>query len=1188
MALSLLENLDSLNPQVALSDFTTQLSQPETIFSKVKPQLPNFAEFKDKLNLPNLDLSDIQNKILSVPLSPNELRTELTVKFNSLTTMNLESLSAAIPLPSAETFKNVDLIGEVKSTMESLTQDLSFNLDMGDLPPVVSSMFGEFNEVLNRVEMLPTRTFNALLKIFENLLEKLSNPDELLSQLGSASLSSIFNQQIIALTEKLPSQAIKSLETNINQRREYLAEYQAILNELADPSNLDESTMKELRQKLRQFSVKIEKNEEKIQTAITNLNTFTIESFTTAINQLSQVAATEQNTLPLLPLFEQIQTYLDTINDKVADITAKLRQFTQQIPQLIDTAISKAEELATQATTAITQTIDTGKQVLNQVKDFLSDAIRQIKEFIDQVCAEAINLIKPVKQVCNQASTFLVQNIDTIAGQIQTTTEQLRSAIGEVNGKIETHLNREALEFKINQLLDKVSQVLDSPQVNQVLQEAEDGLKIMTDSLEKVSLKPAFKAVLDKTSDVEKKLRKVDVSKFSAPARGALKVGTLVIKQVDIRGIVNPELKEAFAEILEPIENVVVLIEGEANKITDKIEAFQPGTLIEQFVQPYLDIAVEKINEYKPSILLQPVKDFYHQMLEKMDAINPQHLIDKLEELYQKLVKVIESLSPTIITDFLNKQLQTVTQTLDNIPVEALVQKVTEGLNQVDKLMDTVGLADVLQTDLWLTLEKILSFSFTGTIKKIEALRDRVIQKINPITKQQLNTTLKQLEEAIIDYVETQRQANIGFDLSSLQAAESEYAPVMAETQTQWEEKKALLAQYNPSPELRVYYQDLVERLQKIYDKLNATKPNQINQQVEQLLRDNLDRLKPNKPERRKLNENFNSQQILDNFKHILPEELNRQLITPLTNLLTSLDKLISQPRAVLGDIKLTIQKVDEAPRKLAEVLRNLATNLGNQIRDSINAVKTTVSSLVGEVVTALEDTYNNVVNTVKTLSPHRILNRFEESDFLNFDNFLQKLAQSQDGIAAYIKSRMTENTQSLLSVNEPGTKLAVIRDLNNLLLDESLYTSDRFQGVTLSSEAQKLAKGNYRNNIVHFNRVLVESIYSGELIMNVESIFPYLQNKLAEIYPQKIVDELDKLHERIVQLIQDMLKAVASALDGQYQKKIVKKSEALRQAIKNLFQGLKNRLKQIQAELDIGLEDVADAFDRLLNAIPV
>ncbi|NEQ16753.1 MAG: hypothetical protein F6K44_24505, partial [Moorea sp. SIO3E2] len=67
-----------------------------------------------------------------------------------------------------------------------------------------------------------------------------------------------------------------------------------------------------------------------------------------------------------------------------------------------------------------------------------------------------------------------------------------------------------------------------------------------------------------------------------------------------------------------------------------------------------------------------------------------------------------------------------------------------------------------------------------------------------------------------------------------------------------------------------------------------------------------------------------------------------------------------------------------------------------------------------------------------------------------------------------------------------------------------------------------------------------------------------------------------------------DIPEAVGDALDSQYQQEVVKKTKDLREAINKLFAELRQRLEALKSELDIGLEDVADSFDRLLNALPV
>jgi hypothetical protein len=116
----------------------------------------------------------------------------------------------------------------------------------------------------------------------------------------------------------------------------------------------------------------------------------------------------------------------------------------------------------------------------------------------------------------------------------------------------------------------------------------------------------------------------------------------------------------------------------------------------------------------------------------------------------------------------------------------------------------------------------------------------------------------------------------------------------------------------------------------------------------------------------------------------------------------------------------------------------------------------------------------------------------------------------------------------------------------------------------------------------------LLEAAYPGEIVMNLEAIFPYFKDKLGEIYPEAIVEKLDILHQNILQLIKDIPQALGESLDEQYDKKVLQKTQQLRQSIDNIFKALRGRLAGLKSELDIGLDDVSDAFERLINALPV
>ncbi len=234
----------------------------------------------------------------------------------------------------------------------------------------------------------------------------------------------------------------------------------------------------------------------------------------------------------------------------------------------------------------------------------------------------------------------------------------------------------------------------------------------------------------------------------------------------------------------------------------------------------------------------------------------------------------------------------------------------------------------------------------------------------------------------------------------------------------------------------------------------------------------------------------------------------------------------------------------------------------------------------------------------MKKLNPRRLLHIFDESDFKDINSLIKKIKQptEEDKVSKYIHSKLSANTKSLLLDSTSNTtKTAIINDLNDILLtDGNFYNDERFESIKLTTKGElfKQQTDKDESEIIFFNRLLLEAHYntSKERIiqMNIESIFPYLKEKLAEIYPDEVVKKLDELHQNIIQLLRDIPKAIGEALDEKYKEKIVQKTQALREQINNLFKTLREKLEALKSELNIGLEDVGDSFDRLINAIPV
>ncbi|NES43899.1 hypothetical protein [Moorena sp. SIO2C4] len=1022
MALSIVEQFKDINPNVAFADAQNQCNQAESTVAQLGQNgLPDINNYQQQIEeqLPQVDFTNVKNIISQVPLSAEELKAELSGKIDQLTELNFESLTAAITLPKAADFGDLKIANDIKKSIGSLTEDLIGSFSIGELPTDTKTIFGEFEEFVTKAGMLPVRTLDVLFKALKKFLDKLSDPDELLKKIDSQALTEIFKEQINSLAEQLPSKALSRIEMNIEDRIKLIAEYKQLLGSLKDPTSLKKEQFPKLRKSIGAIARKIESLDASTDTALANLQNFNITNFQTALEELISTAGDGATTGALVPFFNKIKTYIETLTAKVKTITDKLREFAQKIPEVIEQAISKVKEIATKVTQGIADKIKQGEELLNTVKSYIKEIIQKIKQFIETTSRKSQELVKPFKKGCNQASTTIVGKVDEFSGEIKKQTKKIEDSINDVNNKIKNQLNQEQLENKIKDLFEKVTAILNSPQITNALKDAEEGMGTITENLKKVSLKPAFQVVVTKSNGLEKELKAVDVSTLSTPVKTALKVGTEVIKAVDVPGVVNPELKAAFDEILAPLDNIVALMEGEFHKIDDKIESLQPGTLVVKFLDPYLTPLVDKLNEYKPSILLQPVKDFYNNLLEKLEVINPKQLLDLLEELYQKLLGVIESLSPTMITDFLNQQLATVKTHLDNLPVEKLVGKVTDGLSQVDKLMADIGLSDVLKSDFWKTLQDILKLKFTDKIKEVNNIRNKIVDQVNAVDEQGLTQQLQQLQTAIATYTETPNLATDGVAgqvKAYHQAVETLAAPAASLP--------------TPPAEIAVDYEDLRERLENLYQNFTATSPQEVLEQVNTIVTDTT-RLQGNDSQRDRLQESANRtspQQVIAHFKQVIPDELNRQIVNPLREILQALDKLLEQPRTVLGDIGNVIKIIEEAPKRLVEILSNVAQTLGEQIRQAINAVKNAIASLTNEVVTAIETTYQTILETLKSLRPKLLLNSFDESDFKDIDSLIQKLAQPQDKVSEYINSKLSE-----LGGRRYGLKRLIRQECNDL-----------------------------------------------------------------------------------------------------------------------------------------------------------
>jgi hypothetical protein len=113
----------------------------------------------------------------------------------------------------------------------------------------------------------------------------------------------------------------------------------------------------------------------------------------------------------------------------------------------------------------------------------------------------------------------------------------------------------------------------------------------------------------------------------------------------------------------------------------------------------------------------------------------------------------------------------------------------------------------------------------------------------------------------------------------------------------------------------------------------------------------------------------------------------------------------------------------------------------------------------------------------------------FAGSDFKNMSSLAAKLRAPADPLSAFLATNLSSSTLQTLAQYKDGTagetaaRVAVMQDLNSLILKQSLYRPERFNGVTLQDRTKQLlaqdAKG---RNEPRLNRLLLADAYSKEL----------------------------------------------------------------------------------------------------------
>jgi PiT family inorganic phosphate transporter len=164
-----------------------------------------------------------------------------------------------------------------------------------------------------------------------------------------------------------------------------------------------------------------------------------------------------------------------------------------------------------------------------------------------------------------------------------------------------------------------------------------------------------------------------------------------------------------------------------------------------------------------------------------------------------------------------------------------------------------------------------------------------------------------------------------------------------------------------------------------------------------------------------------------------------------------------------------------------------------NGFHDTANAIATVVSTRVLSPRTAIlmAASLNFLGALISTSVAETVAGglvgtyQFASDEIKSPSAFAQKISQPTDPVSTYLHSRFSPQTLQQMQNIQPGSPASplltdtIVKALNQELNDPSLYSQDRFAGISLSKETKKLLKNNLsKGKLEDRNRSLLEEAY--------------------------------------------------------------------------------------------------------------
>ncbi len=414
---------------------------------------------------------------------------------------------------------------------------------------------------------------------------------------------------------------------------------------------------------------------------------------------------------PIIPIDEELVT---AMRDLVSPLVGWLQDIVMRLDlSLIAGPITTAAEAAKSALDAVDHSIAV---VTSEVQHLFGEVGRMLGELDTAAVASRF------ETALGAFRKGLEVRLKTLFAPVR---DLLTDALGAIDDAVKK-FDPATVTAALNDLITELAEVLAGDDVAAARKQIEAAFASAEKAVGAMSFAPVVDEVVDAIGEITAALKALDPATLSPPLQLALQ-GAVALLPSDLDPLTDPLLVEMDDAVSTGPAALVEQLRAPLAQLQAAIRRFEPAALIGDGLGRPFDEAVEQLEAFRPSRLLEPLGPELERVKQRLrDEVSPRRLLEPLDGPFASLVEAFDRLDPLAVVKPLQDAIDgAVAAILDAVPIDDLLAPVGAVLDAVQGVIDIGTNAMALAHDCIALLEQL-----GDGPEQVQAFADGVVAQV--------------------------------------------------------------------------------------------------------------------------------------------------------------------------------------------------------------------------------------------------------------------------------------------------------------------------------------------------------------------------------------------------------------------------------------------------------------------------